>query len=44
MILEDAKALAISKGEVTEADAANWTIEDALGSKPNHLLEGVRLS
>jgi len=32
MILEDAKALAISKGEVTEADAANWTIEDALGS------------
>ncbi|MDJ0278436.1 hypothetical protein QLH51_16690 [Sphingomonas sp. 2R-10] len=32
MILEDAKALAISKGEVTEADAANWTIADALGS------------
>ncbi|WP_334656664.1 hypothetical protein [Sphingomonas panaciterrae] len=32
MILEDAKALAISKGEVTEADTANWTIEDALGS------------
>jgi hypothetical protein len=32
MILEDAKALAISKGEVTEADAANWTIDDALGS------------
>lgn len=32
MILEDAKALAISKGEVSEADAANWTIEDALGS------------
>ena len=32
MILEDARALAISKGEVTEADAANWTIEDALGS------------
>lgn len=32
MILEDAKALAISKGEVTEADAANWTVEDALGS------------
>lgn len=32
MILEDAKALAIAKGEVTEADAANWTIEDALGS------------
>lgn len=32
MILEDAKALAISKGEVTEADAAEWTIEDALGS------------
>ncbi len=32
MILEDAKALAISKGEVTEADAANWTIDDALDS------------
>ncbi|MEZ0494919.1 hypothetical protein [Sphingomonas sp. IW22] len=32
MILEDAKALAISKGEVTEADAANWTVEDALCS------------
>lgn len=32
MILEDAKALAISKGEVTEADATDWTIEDALGS------------
>lgn len=32
MILEDAKALAIGKGEVTEADAANWTIDDALGS------------
>jgi hypothetical protein len=32
MILEDAKALAISKGEVSEADAANWTVEDALGS------------
>lgn len=32
MILEDAKALAISKGEATEADAANWTIDDALGS------------
>ena len=32
MILEDAKALAVSKGEVTEADAANWTIDDALGS------------
>lgn len=32
MILEDAKTLAISKGEVTEADAANWTIDDALGS------------
>lgn len=32
MILEDAKALAISKGEVTEADAANWTVDDALGS------------
>ncbi|MCO5791288.1 MAG: hypothetical protein HEQ21_00540 [Blastomonas sp.] len=32
MILEDAKALAISKGEVTEADAADWTVEDALGS------------
>ena len=32
MILEDAKALAISKGEVTDADAANWTIDDALGS------------
>lgn len=32
MILEDAKALAISKGEVSEADAANWTIEDAFGS------------
>jgi hypothetical protein len=32
MILEDAKALAISKGEVSEVDAANWTIEDALGS------------
>ncbi|GEM_PF-2467831 len=32
MILEDAKALAISKGEVTEADAANWTVADALGS------------
>lgn len=32
MILEDAKALAISKGELTEADAANWTIDDALGS------------
>lgn len=32
MILEDAKALAISKGEVTEVDAADWTIDDALGS------------
>lgn len=32
MILEDAKALAISKGEVAEADAANWTVDDALGS------------
>jgi len=32
MILEDAKALAIIKGEVTEADAANWTVDDALGS------------
>lgn len=32
MILEDAKALAISKGEATEAEAANWTIDDALGS------------
>jgi hypothetical protein len=32
MILEDAKALAISKGEVTEADAADWTVDDALGS------------
>lgn len=32
MILEDAKALAISKGEVTEADAANWTVDDALCS------------
>lgn len=32
MILEDAKTLAISKGEVTEADAANWTVDDALGS------------
>jgi len=32
MILEDAKALAISKGEVTEAEAANWTVDDALGS------------
>lgn len=32
MILEDTKALAISKGEVTEADAANWTVDDALGS------------
>ncbi|WP_230769748.1 hypothetical protein [Sphingomonas sp. Leaf4] len=32
MILEDAKALAISKGEVSEADAANWTVDDALGS------------
>ena len=32
MILEDAKALAISKGEVTEAEAASWTVEDALGS------------
>lgn len=32
MILEDAKALAVSKGEVSEADAANWTIDDALGS------------
>ena len=32
MILEDAKALAIAKGEATEADTANWTIEDALGS------------
>ena len=31
-ILEDAKALAISKGEVTEADAANWTVDDALDS------------
>lgn len=31
MILEDAKALAISKGEVSEADAANWTVDDALG-------------
>jgi len=34
MILEDAKALAISKGEVTEADAASWTVEDALCSIP----------
>lgn len=32
MILSDAKALAISKGEVTEADAANWTVDDALAS------------
>lgn len=32
MILEDAKALAISTGEVTAAEAANWTIDDALGS------------
>ncbi|WP_288410827.1 hypothetical protein [uncultured Sphingomonas sp.] len=32
MILEDAKALAISKGEVTEAEAADWTVADALGS------------
>jgi len=32
MILEDAKALAISKGEVTEAEAASWTVDDALGS------------
>lgn len=32
MILQDAKALAIIKGEVTEADAANWTVDDALGS------------
>lgn len=32
MILEDAKALAVSKGEVTEAEAANWTVDDALGS------------
>ncbi|MEG8013260.1 hypothetical protein [Sphingomonas sp. 22R3R2A-7] len=32
MILEDAKALAIIKGEVTEADAASWTVDDALGS------------
>jgi hypothetical protein len=32
MILADAKALAISTGEVSEADAANWTIDDALGS------------
>jgi len=32
MILEDAKALAISKGEVTEADATSWTVEDALCS------------
>jgi len=32
MILEDAKALAVSKGEVSEADAANWTVDDALGS------------
>jgi len=34
MILEDAKALAISTGEVTAAEAANWTIDDALGSTP----------
>jgi hypothetical protein len=39
MILEDAKALAISKGEVTEADAANWTIEDALGSTSDAFAE-----
>ncbi len=32
MILADAKALAISNGEVSEAEAANWTIDDALGS------------
>jgi hypothetical protein len=32
MILEDAKALAINKGEVTAEDAASWTVEDALGS------------
>ncbi|VXC99405.1 hypothetical protein [Sphingomonas sp. AX6] len=32
MILEDAKALANSMGEVTEADAADWTVDDALGS------------
>lgn len=32
MVLEDAKALAIVKGEVTEAEAANWTVDDALGS------------
>jgi hypothetical protein len=34
MILADAKALAISNGEVSEAEAANWTIDDALGSTP----------
>lgn len=39
MILEDAKALAISKGEVSEADAANWTIEDALGSTSESFAE-----
>lgn len=31
MILEDAKALAIRNGEVSEADAAGWEIDDALG-------------
>ncbi len=31
MILEDAKALAIHNGEVSEADAASWDIGDALG-------------
>ena len=39
MILEDAKALAISKGDVTEADAANWTVEDALGSSSEAFAE-----
>ncbi|MBB6505612.1 hypothetical protein F4693_002604 [Sphingomonas endophytica] len=39
MILEDAKALAISKGEVTEADAANWTIDDALGTSSEAFAE-----
>lgn len=39
MILEDAKALAISKGEVSEADAANWTIEDALGTSAEAFAE-----
>ena len=31
MILEDARALAVSNGEVSEADAAGWDINDALG-------------